>query len=711
MKCKIEKGTGMNQHSWIKKLYHYMKRFFNMIKQAVMRFFQWIKPHFIKLRQKQKALFHQYHVWKLLVIAVLVVMIVTTSYLFYLAKTQDVSALKPGIETTTIIYDQHDQEAGRLRGQKGTFVTLDEISPYMVDAVIASEDRRFYDHRGFDIKGMTRAFLGILKRGRIVGGGSTLTQQLAKNAFLTQKQTWDRKAKELFLAIELEKKYSKADILEMYLNYAYFGNGVWGVEDAAQKYFGVSASELDPSDAAVLTAILRNPGYYNPIDSMENATYYRNVILEEMYRLGYLDEAAMKQYQESAIVLNDTYSSSNDYRYPYYFDAVIDEAIHTYGISDEDLLNKGYQIYTALNQDFQQVMDTTFDNEALFPPPAEDGTLVQAASVALDPKTGGIEALEGGRGDYVTRGFNRATQGRIAPGSTLKPISVYTPALEAGFKPDDLLVDEPLPFYDVNNYDQTFRGEVTMREAVADSLNAPAVWLLDQIGLDRGVQKVNSFGISLAEEDHYYGLALGGLTHGTSPVKMAAAYGVFANEGMRAEPHLIRKIVDANGAVIVDHTQPKEKRVTSKKVAQDMTDLLLGVFTDGTGVAAQPYGYQMAGKTGTTENVNIDDQSKDQWVIGYTPDVVVATWIGFDESSEEHYLTGTSAMGVAQLFKTETEQILAYTPGTPFYEVEEDTVTSQEKQGSWIEEKIQDTKEAIQQGAEIFTRKIKSWLP
>lgn len=711
MKCKIEKGTGMNQHSWIKKLYHYMKRFFNMIKQAVMRFFQWIKPHFIKLRQKQKALFHQYHVWKLLVIAVLVVMIVTTSYLFYLAKTQDVSALKPGIETTTIIYDQHDQEAGRLRGQKGTFVTLDEISPYMVDAVIASEDRRFYDHRGFDIKGMTRAFLGILKRGRIVGGGSTLTQQLAKNAFLTQKQTWDRKAKELFLAIELEKKYSKADILEMYLNYAYFGNGVWGVEDAAQKYFGVSASELDPSDAAVLTAILRNPGYYNPIDSMENATYYRNVILEEMYRLGYLDEATMKQYQESAIVLNDTYSSSNDYRYPYYFDAVIDEAIHTYGISDEDLLNKGYQIYTALNQDFQQVMDTTFDNEALFPPPAEDGTLVQAASVALDPKTGGIEALEGGRGDYVTRGFNRATQGRIAPGSTLKPISVYTPALEAGFKPDDLLVDEPLPFYDVNNYDQTFRGEVTMREAVADSLNAPAVWLLDQIGLDRGVQKVNSFGISLAEEDHYYGLALGGLTHGTSPVKMAAAYGVFANEGMRAEPHLIRKIVDANGAVIVDHTQPKEKRVTSKKVAQDMTDLLLGVFTDGTGVAAQPYGYQMAGKTGTTENVNIDDQSKDQWVIGYTPDVVVATWIGFDESSEEHYLTGTSAMGVAQLFKTETEQILAYTPGTPFYEVEEDTVTSQEKQGSWIEEKIQDTKEAIQQGAEIFTRKIKSWLP
>lgn len=711
MKCKIEKGTGMNQNSWIKKLYHYVKQFFNMIKQAVTRFFQWIKPHLIKLRQKQNALFHQYHVWKLLVIAVLVVMIVTTSYLFYLAKTQDVSALKPGIETTTIIYDQQDQEAGRLRGQKGTFVTLDEISPYMVDAVIASEDRRFYDHRGFDIKGMTRAFLGILKRGRIVGGGSTLTQQLAKNAFLTQKQTWDRKAKELFLAIELEKKYSKADILEMYLNYAYFGNGVWGVEDAAQKYFGVSASELDPSDAAVLTAILRNPGYYNPIDSMENATYYRNVILEEMYHLGYLDEAMMKQYQESAIVLNDTYSSSNDYRYPYYFDAVIDEAIHTYGISDEDLLNKGYQIYTALNQDFQQVMDTTFDNEALFPPPAEDGTLVQAASVALDPKTGGIEALEGGRGDYVTRGFNRATQGRIAPGSTLKPISVYTPALEAGFKPDDLLVDEPLPFYDVNNYDQTFRGEVTMREAVADSLNAPAVWLLDQIGLDRGVQKVNSFGISLAEEDHYYGLALGGLTHGTSPVKMAAAYGVFANEGMRAEPHLIRKIVDANGAVIVDHTQPKEKRVTSKKVAQDMTDLLLGVFTDGTGVAAQPYGYQMAGKTGTTENVNIDDQSKDQWVIGYTPDVVVATWIGFDESSEEHYLTGTSAMGVAQLFKTETEQILSYTPGTPFYEVEEDTVTSQEKQGSWIEEKIQDTKEAVQQGAEIFTRKIKSWLP
>ncbi|EAC5558641.1 penicillin-binding protein, partial [Listeria monocytogenes] len=314
---------------------------------------------------------------------------------------------------------------------------------------------------------------------------STITQQLAKNAYLSLDQTFSRKAKELFLAIEIEKKYSKDEILEMYLNSSYFGNGVWGIQDASLKYFGVNASELSVGEAATLVGMLKGPSIYNPIDNLENATNRRDTVLSLMVDNGKLDQSVADQESQVALanLLYDGFGNSESgYKYPYYFDAVIDEA-ESYGLDADDVMNRGYKIYTALDQNYQAQMEAAYKNDALFPENAADGTMVQSGSVALDPNTGGVQAVVGRRGEHVFRGFNFATQMKRSPGSTIKPISVFAPALEAGFEPDSILKDEPLDFYDAQNFDGTYAGEAVMYQALAQSLNLPAVWLLHEIGL------------------------------------------------------------------------------------------------------------------------------------------------------------------------------------------------------------------------------------
>lgn len=625
---------------------------------------QKLRPHLVKVRQKQKHYWKKYQINKVIVLAVLSVTLVVSLYLFYLAKSQNVESLKAGISQVTTVYDEKDAEAGTLYGQKGTAIELSKMSPYLIDALVSTEDRRFYEHRGFDIRGIARAAVGFLTSGSITGGGSTITQQLAKNAYLTLDQTIVRKAKELFLAIELEKEYTKDEIMEMYLNNSYFGNSVWGVEDASHKYFSKNASDLTIDEAAVLIGILKGPSLYNPIDNFEYAKGRRDVVLSVMVDNGKLDKAAAEKMQADELYLSDNYSDTKKgYQYLDYFDSVIDEASRLYGIKDSDLLSKGYKIYTNLNQDYQASMDTTFKNDALFPADASDGVKVQGASIAINPETGGVMGVIGGRGERGSRGLNRATNSQLSPGSTMKPLAVYTTALEEGYQPEDMLKDEKLSFYDVENYDKTFRGSVPMYEAVEDSLNAPAVWLFDKIGMDKGFEKVQKFGISLEKEDRYPGLVLGGMTKGTTPLKMASAYTVFANNGVKKDPHFITKIVDATGAVVVDNTAVKSVQVTTPEVADAMTGMLLGVFSSGTGVPAQPYGYKMAGKTGTTESVMAEAQAKDQWIVGYTPDVVLATWIGFDQSSEKHYL---DSQAVSPVFKDQAERILPLSPQTPF---------------------------------------------
>ena len=615
-----------------------------------------------------RRFWRKYHLTKIFLLIGLTFSLVVGGYLFYIAKTTNVADLQNALKATTIIYDKDGNQAGSLTGQKGTYVELDAISENLQNAVVATEDRSFYKNSGINYG---RFFLAILTAGRS-GGGSTITQQLAKNAYLSQDQTVERKAKEFFLALEINKKYSKQEILTMYLNNAYFGNGVWGIEDASKKYFGVSASQLTLDQSAVLAGMLKGPEIYNPLYSVENATNRRNTVLQNMVAAGYIDQATADQ---SATVdihgqLIDAYEGkSEDYRYPSYFDAVINEAVNRYGLTEEDIIKNGYRIYTEMDQNYQASMQVIYDNVDLFPL-AEDGTRAESGSVALDPKTGGVRAIVGRVGSDQGVGFrsyNYATQSARSPGSTIKPLVVYSPAVAKGWSTNMELDNTTTTYgnYTVNNYGgiQT-SPTVPMYQALAESLNLPAVATANELGLDTVFDYGKKFGLNMDKVHRSLGVALGSGV-ATNPLEMAQAYGAFANDGVMNDAHLITKIENASGQVVKSHSQ-KSTRVLSTSVNRKMTNMMLGTFSNGTGVNAAPYGYTMAGKTGTTETDFNPDLSGDQWVIGYTPDVVLSQWLGFPKTDETHYLTGTSAETASIIFRNVANSVLPYTEGTSF---------------------------------------------
>lgn len=615
-----------------------------------------------------RRFWRRFHLTKILLIIGLGFSLLTGGYLFYLAKTTNVKDLQNALKATTIIYDKNGDQAGSLTGQKGTYVELDAISENLQNAVVATEDRSFYKNSGINYG---RFFLAILTLGRS-GGGSTITQQLAKNAYLSQDQTVERKAKEFFLALEINKKYSKKEILTMYLNNAYFGNGVWGIEDASKKYFGVSASQLSLDQSAVLAGMLKGPEIYNPLYSVENATNRRNTVLQNMVAAGYIDQ---KTADQSAAVdihgqLVDAYEGkSEDYRYPSYFDAVINEAVNEYGLTEEDIVKNGYRIYTELDQNYQASMQVIYDNTALFPV-AEDGTRAESGSVALDPKTGGVRALVGRVGSDENPGFrtyNYATQAARSPGSTIKPLVVYSPAVAEGWSTNKELDNSTTQYgsYEVNNYAGIQSSPtVPMYQALAESLNLPAVATANELGLNTVFEYGKKFGLNMDKVDKSLAVALGaGVT--TNPMQMAQAYGTFANGGVMNDAHLITKIENASGQVVKSHSQ-KSTRVLSGSTTDKMTNMMLGTFSNGTGVNAAPYGYTMAGKTGTTETSFNKDLSGDQWVIGYTPDVVISQWLGFPTTDEGHYLTDSSAGTASEIFRNVANSVLPYTDGTQF---------------------------------------------
>lgn len=615
-----------------------------------------------------RRFWRRFHLTKILLIIGLGFSLLTGGYLFYLAKTTNVKDLQNALKATTIIYDKNGDQAGSLTGQKGTYVELDAISENLQNAVVATEDRSFYKNSGINYG---RFFLAILTLGRS-GGGSTITQQLAKNAYLSQDQTVERKAKEFFLALEINKKYSKKEILTMYLNNAYFGNGVWGIEDASKKYFGVSASQLSLDQSAVLAGMLKGPEIYNPLYSVENATNRRNTVLQNMVAAGYIDQ---KTADQSAAVdihgqLVDAYEGkSEDYRYPSYFDAVINEAVNEYGLTEEDIVKNGYRIYTELDQNYQASMQVIYDNTALFPV-AEDGTRAESGSVALDPKTGGVRALVGRVGSDENPGFrtyNYATQAARSPGSTIKPLVVYSPAVAEGWSTNKELDNSTTRYgsYEVNNYAGIQSSPtVPMYQALAESLNLPAVATANELGLNTVFEYGKKFGLNMDKVDKSLAVALGaGVT--TNPMQMAQAYGTFANGGVMNDAHLITKIENASGQVVKSHSQ-KSTRVLSGSTTDKMTNMMLGTFSNGTGVNAAPYGYTMAGKTGTTETSFNKDLSGDQWVIGYTPDVVISQWLGFPTTDENHYLTDSSAGTASEIFRNVANSVLPYTDGTQF---------------------------------------------
>ncbi|MSU86629.1 penicillin-binding protein PBP2A [Streptococcus dysgalactiae] len=616
-----------------------------------------------------RRFWRRYHIGKILVILIGTLVLLLGSYLFYLSKTAKVSDLQDALKATTVIYDHTGEYAGSLSGQKGTYVELDAISDDLENAVIATEDRTFYSNNGINLK---RFLLAVVTAGRF-GGGSTITQQLAKNAYLSQDQTIKRKAREFFLALELTKKYSKKDILTMYLNNSYFGNGVWGVEDASQKYFGTTAANLTLDEAATLAGMLKGPEIYNPYYSLENATNRRDTVLGAMVDAGKINQ---NQAAEAKTVgmgnrLADTYvGKSDDYQYPSYFDAVINEAISTYGISEKDIVNNGYKVYTELDQNYQTGMQTTFNNDNLFPVSAYDGSSAQAASVALDPKTGAVRGLIGrvnSSENPTFRSFNYATQAQRSPASTIKPLVVYAPAVASGWSIEKELPNTIQDFggYQPHNYGNYESEDVPMYQALANSYNIPAVSTLNDIGIDKAFAYGKKFGLDMTSAKKELGVALGGSVT-TNPLEMAQAYAAFANNGVIHPAHLITRIENARGEVVKAFTD-KAKRVISQSVADKMTSMMLGTFSNGTAVNANVYGYTLAGKTGTTETSFNPDVAGDQWVIGYTPDVVISQWVGFNQTDENHYLTDSSAGTASTIFSTQASYILPYTKGSQFH--------------------------------------------
>ncbi|MGO4106323.1 transglycosylase domain-containing protein [Paenibacillus sp. YAF4_2] len=618
-------------------------------------------------------------VWKkaaLAVIAAGILLAVACVIIFnMLVSRQDVSLLAEPLPAATIIYDQNKEEALRISPKKSEAVSYDSLPEQLIEAVVAVEDKRYFEHSGMDLQGIGRALMTNLTNGKTVQGASTITQQLAKNVFLSQERTWTRKWKELLLAEKIEKNYDKQQIITYYLNQIYFGEGAWGIKKAAEIYFGTSVDKLTLPQSALLAGIIKAPSALTPYSHPDEAKARRNVVLQLMKNQGKIEQATYeKAINEPLQIQSSKPSSSNAIKYPYFVDQMIREAGEKYGLTENEVLHGGLRIYTTLDTKMQEAAENVYSQDSLFPASSSD-QLIQSGAVMVDPRDGGIRALIGGRGEQPFRGFNRAVQLKRQPGSTMKPISVYTPALERGYSPEDTIVDEPVNFggYQPKNAGGSYHGEVSLYEALVHSYNVPAVKLLNEMGIEAGMESSDRFGIELTDADRTLGLALGGLQEGVSPLDMAEAFSVFANDGTRIPAHSITRIETAEGEVVADAEVVNGIKVTEPAIARTMTSMMEGVISEGTGDAAQLTDRPVAGKTGTTEMPGTGGAGmKDNWFVGYTPQLVGAVWLGYDHTDASHYLTTTSKAAAAVFQKLmnealQDEKVLAFpkAPGIP----------------------------------------------
>ena len=616
------------------------------------RFIEWLKS--IKLINKLLIVFIGIILFSLFVFNILI-------------SFSDVSKLDIVEPRPTFIYDINGDVASKVSNSKIEGVSLNQIPKEVIEAFVSIEDQLFYKHSGINYFGISRALMQNLFKGKIVAGGSTITQQLSKNVFLTEERTYTRKFKELIFTKKIERKYSKDEIMERYLNQIYFGEGAWGIQRAAHVYFGKDVSELTLNESATLAGLVKAPSNLSPYKSMEKAVERRNIVLSLMNSEGYIGQMEFEKTLEQPIVLTDKETVDYNGNYPYYVDYLIEEAIKKYQLTENEVLSGGLHIYTELNPVIQDAVEEVYQDENNFPV-SEPDQLIQSGSVFLNPKTGGISALVGGRGEYTYKRFNNATQLIRQPGSALKPLAVYTSALEQGYDFGDMLVDEPINIdgYQPQNIDKRYRGKVTMYDALINSYNVPAVWLLNKIGIEKGISTVERFGIPLEKEDHNLSLALGGLHQGTSPLLMAQAFSTFPNEGLMMEAHAISEIRDAERK-LVGRWSEKSTQVTNPEVAQMMTYMLKGVVENGTGRNASITGINLAGKTGTTQLPFPGGAgSKDHWFVGYTPDIVGAVWLGYDKTDPDHYLTGTSSVTVTTIFQKILSKSISELPNKEF---------------------------------------------
>lgn len=536
----------------------------------------------------------------------------------------EVANVKPAASSQ--IYDVHGNLITTVHATENRLpVKLSQVPKDLQNAFIATEDNRFYSHHGVDPIGIMRAIWVNIAHDGVAEGGSTITQQLARNAFLTQDRTLKRKIMEAMLAIRIEQYYTKQEILEMYLNQIYFGQGAYGVQAAAHVYFGKNVQDLDLAQSAMLAGLPQSPNYYSPLTNYKAGKARQAVVLGQMVKYDYIDQATADKAKDEDLGLREkSEAAHSDNNASYFIDYVISEIAEKYG--DDAVYKDGLKIYTTIDMKAQDAAVQAMHNLPNFYTDDKGLTQPQGALIAINPHNGYIVAMVGGRGDDS---FNRAVLAERQPGSAFKPF-VYLAAIQDGMTQGTVMDDKKIEFngWSPKNYEGTYSGQMTLLYALQHSVNTIAVQLADAVGMRKVLNLASSLGITTLDDskDNNLAAALGGLTNGVKPIDMAVAYGTLANGGVKVKPVAITKIVDRNGQV-VEENSTEEQRVVDPKYAYVITNMLESVMSGGTGGGAS-IGRPAAGKTGTT------DESKDAWFVGYTPDLVAAVWMGDDYGIE-----------------------------------------------------------------------------
>lgn len=533
--------------------------------------------------------------------------------------------------SATLIFDKDGKQTAQIGLENRLHIPINDVPEHVQEAFLAAEDHYFYDHHGIRIKAIIRATyndaLRFIGKDRNLQGASTITQQLVKLSFLTPERTLKRKVQEAILALQLERRYSKTEILEMYLNRIYLGEGTYGIQAAAQRYFGKSAGDLTVGEAAMLAGITRSPNNYSPFRNIETATNLRNKVLDNMHEYNMLDQTTCQQEKSKSLELASHDKTANPYPYPYFLDYVIEQLVDQFG--EEMVFKGGLKVYTTLDPNIQSYAEKAMNNAKNFPATKanKDGLMQpQGAMVVLDPANGAIRAVVGGREHTHMRALNRATMSIRQPGSVIKPVLVYAPAVDLlGMGPATILNDTRVTYakyqnYRPNNYDGVFRGLITMRTAISISANIPAVRVFtDSLNMTQGVEFANKLGLDYKITGP--AMALG--SQEVTVLQLAGAYAAFANGGIYHKPMAISRVYDRTGNLIYE-AEEMPYRAMKETTAYLITDMLRTVVQSGTGTRAAIANWPVAGKTGTT------DEQKDIWFAGYTPELVSVVWIGYD---------------------------------------------------------------------------------
>lgn len=573
------------------------------------------------------------------------------------ANLPDLVALYRPPSQATRIYAANGELVASLYRENRAYVRLAEIPAVLQQAVIAIEDERFYQHRGVDVRGILRAAWRNFTRQSVVEGGSTITQQLARNLFLTPRRTLDRKLQEILLAVEIERRLTKEEILERYLNQVYFGNGAYGVEMASRLFFGKSARELTLPEAALLAGVIQAPSRYSPFDNFPAAKRRQEVVLDRMVELGFLrpDQAEAAKKARLQVSPGPRNLGLVGVRAPYFVSYLLPYLVERYG--EDAVYSGGLRVYTTLDPRLQAIAQEVV-SRGVEEARRAGLRVTQGALVAVEPRTGRILAMVGGV-DFQRSQFNRAWQARRQPGSAFKPF-IYVAALEHGVSPDRVVLDAPVEYriagwgyWRPKNYDGTYWGPIPLRVALEHSRNIPAVRMLVELGPQAVIDTARRMGIRSPLQPNL-SLALG--TSEVTPLEMASAFATLAAGGVYAEPVAITRVLDSRGRVL-EEVQPHRRMALRPDVAYLMTDLLRGVILRGTGRAAD-VGRPAAGKTGTT------DDYRNAWFVGYTPELAVAVWVGNDDNSPTHRVVGGSVP--ARLWARFVKRALAGRPPADF---------------------------------------------